>query len=206
MVAARKMNHVIAQFYCEKAEEALNTGGREHVMEYLHKAISIDPDCARASLIEGQLLQNDGKFRQAIKVYKRIEQQDAEVLPEAIIPMLACYREIDAIDDYMHYLREIALPHGGITIILTLADLEPSARDHVTLGAVAARDVAKHGQGAFDIAINHLFVNRRLKAFFGVSRRLGQRGAGRENRCEKDGGSHEPHCRGRMVGDRLGIV
>ena len=122
-VSGRKLNNVIAQFFCEKAEEILNTGGREHVMDYLHKALSIDPDCARASLLEGHLLQHDGKFKQAIKVYKRIEQQDPELLPEAIIPLLTCYRELDAVDDYIEYLQEMVALHSGITVILTLADL-----------------------------------------------------------------------------------
>ena len=122
-VSGRKLNNVIAQFYCEKAEEILTAGGREHVMDYLHKALSIDPDCARASLLEGQLLQHGGKFRQAIKVYKRVEQQDPELLPEAIIPLLTCYRELDAVDDYIEYLQEMVALHSGITVILTLADL-----------------------------------------------------------------------------------
>ena len=121
--SGRKLNNVIAQFYCEKAEESLNTGGTEGVMDNLHKAVSINPDCARASLLEGQLLQNDGKFKQAIRVYKRIEQQDPEILPEAIIPLLTCYRKIDAVDEYIKYLQEIVAGHGGITAILTLAEL-----------------------------------------------------------------------------------
>jgi len=121
--SGKKFSNIIAQFYCEKAEEILNSGGRDRVMENLHKAFSIDPACARASLLEGRLLQEDGKFKQAIKVYRRIEQQDPEILPEAINPLLACYRELDAVGDYMEYLRDIASKHGGITAILTLAEL-----------------------------------------------------------------------------------
>ena len=123
IVSGRKLSKIIAQFYCEKAEEILNTGGREGVMDNLHKALIIDPDCARASLLEGQLLQKDGKFKQAIKLYKRIEDQDPEILPEAIIPLLSCYRELDAIDEFIEYLRELVSRHGSITAILTLAEL-----------------------------------------------------------------------------------
>ena len=122
-VSGRKLNKIIAQFYCEKAEEILNAGGRDGVMDNLHKALSIDPDCARASLLEGQLLQNDGKLKQAIKIYKRIEYQDPEILPEAIIPLLTCYRDLDAVDEYIEYLRDVVSRHSGITAILTLAEL-----------------------------------------------------------------------------------
>jgi len=122
-VAGRKFSNIIAQFYCEKAEEDLNSGRRDRVMDNLHKALGIDPGCARASLLEGRLLQEDGKFKQAIKAYKRIEQQDPAILSEAIMPLLACYRELEAVNDYMDYLREIASQHGGITTILALAEL-----------------------------------------------------------------------------------
>jgi lipopolysaccharide biosynthesis regulator YciM len=123
IVSGGKLNKITAQFYCEKAEEILNAGGRDGVMDNLHKAFSIDPDCARASLLEGQLLQNDGKLKQAIKLYKRIEDQDPEILPEAIIPLLTCYRGLEAVDEYIEYLQELVGRHGGITAILTLAEL-----------------------------------------------------------------------------------
>jgi lipopolysaccharide biosynthesis regulator YciM len=123
IVSGRKLNKITAQFYCEKAEEILNAGGQDGVMDNLHKALSIDPDCARASLLEGQLLQNDGKLKQAIKLYRRIEDQDPEIMPEAIIPLLTCYRDLDAVDEYIEYLRELIERHGGITAILTLAEL-----------------------------------------------------------------------------------
>ena len=64
-----------------------------------------------------------GKYRQAIKAYKRIEKQDPEYIPEIISPMLNCYRQINKIDEYMKYLREIVATYGGITPLLSLTEL-----------------------------------------------------------------------------------
>lgn len=121
-VSGEKLNRTIAQFYCEKAEDTLNAGGMEQVLENLHKALSIDPKCARASLLEGRLQQRDGKFRRAVKMYQRIEQEDPDILPEVIIPMRDCYRELEAEDEFMEYLRKVVSRHGSITIILMLAE------------------------------------------------------------------------------------
>ena len=142
--SGRKLNNVIAHFYCEKAEEIITTGGREGIMDNLRKALSIDPDCARASLLEGQLLHRDGKLKQAVRIYKRIEEQDPEILPEAIIPLLACYRELDAIDEFIEYLREIVARHGGITAILTLAELIYEKRGTAEAIRFITEELKKH--------------------------------------------------------------
>ncbi len=117
------LNAVIAHFYCEKAEETRSNPDEKAVREHLRKALSIDPDCARASMLEAEILCTEGKFKQAIKTYKRIEKQDPDYLPEVITPMLMCYRNLGNVDEFMDYLRDIVTRHGGITSILVLAEL-----------------------------------------------------------------------------------
>lgn len=124
--AGEKLDPIIAHFYCEKAEEMRREGQEKAFHDNLKKALAIAPDCARASLIEGRYLQKEGKFRQAIKAYKRIEKQDPEYFPEVVIPLLECYRQLDKVDDYMKYLQTVVDKHGGITSILMLADLTAS--------------------------------------------------------------------------------
>ncbi len=122
-VSDERLTHMIAHFYCEKAEELLEKGEEAGVMENLHKALAIDPDCARASLVEAGTLFKGGKYRQALKAYKRIEKQDPEYLHEAIAPMLECYRNLDGIDEYMEYLEGVVERNGGITSMLMLVQL-----------------------------------------------------------------------------------
>ncbi len=123
LVSVNSLNSVIAQYYCEQAEELLEKGQSKNAKDNLRKALHIDTECARASLIEAKMLRQSGKIKQAIKVYKHIEKQDAEYIPEAVLPMLECYRELNKLDEYMEYLHEIVNKHGGITPMLMLAKL-----------------------------------------------------------------------------------
>jgi len=117
------LNAVVAQFYCEKAEELRLSGQEKSAKENLRKALSIDPFCVRASLIEAEELYENGKFKQALAAYQRVESQDPEYLSEAVKPMLNCYRNLDKVDEYMQYLQVIVDKYGGITSMLMLAEL-----------------------------------------------------------------------------------
>ena len=121
--SGENMNSMIAQFYCEKAEKMYSDGEETSSMDNLHKAISIDPACARASLLEAKILQQKEKFKQAIKVYKRVEKQNPDYLPEIINPMHICYRNLDNLDEFMKYLHGLVDKYGGITSIMMLAEL-----------------------------------------------------------------------------------
>jgi lipopolysaccharide biosynthesis regulator YciM len=113
----------IAQFHCEQAEELTIKGQEKGAKDNIRKALNIDPNCVRASLIEADLLRENGKYKQAIKCYQRTEKQDAEFITEAVIPMLECYRELDKVNEYMKYLDNVVESHGGITPMLMLTGL-----------------------------------------------------------------------------------
>ena len=121
--SGEKMNRMIAQFYCEKAEDMYAEGEETSALDNLHKAISIDPRCARASLLEASILQKKEKYKQAIRVYKRVEKQDPDYLPEVINPMHICYKNLNRLDDFMEYLHGLVNKYGGITTIMMLAEL-----------------------------------------------------------------------------------
>ncbi|MEE9551435.1 MAG: lipopolysaccharide assembly protein LapB [Gammaproteobacteria bacterium] len=117
------LNSTIAQYYCEQAEVLRLQEQNKAARENLRKALSIDPKCARASLIEASMLHNSGKAKHAIKAYQRIEKQDPEYIQEAVTPMLECYRELNKLNEYMEYLHDVVNMHGGITPMLMLTGL-----------------------------------------------------------------------------------
>ena len=122
-VSGENLEQMIAQFYCEQACENFSQAEDKKGKDNLKRALNIDPNCVRASLIEAEMAGKAGKYRQAIKAYKRIEKQDPEYIPEIIGPMLNCYRRLNKIDEYMKYLREIVATYGGITPLLSLTEL-----------------------------------------------------------------------------------
>ncbi len=122
-VSGDSYSPVIAQFYCEHADTALNEGNMRIVKEQIRRAMSFDPSCVRASLIEAQMFQKQGKIKQAIKSYKRVESQDSDYITEVIEPLYECYRQLDRVDEFVEYLRTLVNIYGGISSLLMLTEL-----------------------------------------------------------------------------------
>ena len=120
---AMSQHAVIAQFYCEKAEEMRARGDMTQARDNLRKAMNIDVNCARASMLDGSMQQQDGKLKQAIRAYKRVEKQDPGYFSEIIPAMQRCYRSMDKLEEFMEYLQGVVNRHGDITAVLTLAEL-----------------------------------------------------------------------------------
>lgn len=118
-----KHNAVIAQFYCELTENQVDSGNIKAAEDNLKKALNIDPKCVRASILEANQLIEKGRYKPALKAYKRIEKQDADYLPEVIAPIINCYRELDQLRDAGKYLESILARYGGITPLLHLTEL-----------------------------------------------------------------------------------
>lgn len=117
------LSPMIAQFYCEIAEQYLSEGKSKESKSYIKRALNIDPDCVRASLYEAQSARKEDKFKLALRSFRRIEKQDPEYLSEAIAPMMECYKELGKLDDCMKYLQEIVHKYGGITPLLYLTQI-----------------------------------------------------------------------------------
>jgi len=117
------MRDIVAQYYCEKAEQARRQGENAAAQKLLKRALTEDRQCVRASLLEGDIAADGGDWRAAVRAYRRVEEQDAEYLPEVVEPLTRCYRELDRMDEMVSFLRRNLAEHGGISLMLALAEL-----------------------------------------------------------------------------------
>ena len=117
------MQATIAQYYCEMAETAFQQGETGSGHKWLKRALASDRNCVRASLLEGQNEQRSGNDKAALKAYLRIEQQDADYLPEVVTPLIECYRTLGRMNEAKEYLVHLIKEYGSITIMLKLAEL-----------------------------------------------------------------------------------
>lgn len=122
-VTGNLMNKVIAQYYCEMADEAILKNDERFSRKMIKRAISIDHRCVRASILLGDIEAGRGDCKAAIKAYKHIEQQDPDYMHEVIAPMQRCYQSLGKIKELKSYLTELLHRHKGITTSLALADL-----------------------------------------------------------------------------------
>lgn len=126
----RSLSHVpegerrlhIGQFYCELAQEALNSGDRRSAQQMIRRALSSDPQCVRASILAGDIEARGGDWRAAIGFYRRVEDQNLEYLSEIIVPMRECYRHLGDEEVYVAYLRSLQKRYQGISVILAMAE------------------------------------------------------------------------------------
>jgi lipopolysaccharide biosynthesis regulator YciM len=120
-LAGLDMQINIAHYYCEMALIAQNENDMETARGYLRKALAIDPKCARASLLHGDIEMQNGRYKAAIRFYKNIKQQNPDYLSETLLSLEKCYDEIGDQPELVNYLRECLGEHPRISIVLALA-------------------------------------------------------------------------------------
>ena len=142
-VGEQPSRSVIAQFYCELAENACARGNVDEACGFLEKASEYNPRCARASLIRGQIASQKGEYKVALAAYEQVVERDIELLPEVLEPMHRCHAEIGSMDDMIGYLHKVISRYAGISPILTLAEILGKERGDETAAEFIAGELAK---------------------------------------------------------------
>lgn len=123
ITTGKQKNAVIAHYHCELAEQAQQHGDSELAKRTLKRALDCDRNCVRASLLLGKMEMDNGDYPAAIRIFKRVQQQDADYLPEVIEPLQECYRKLGQLKEMTEYLQQILQERNTITLMLTLAEL-----------------------------------------------------------------------------------
>ena len=121
-VSGKAHNDVIAQYYCEMAEQALDNGDLSNAMQMLKRAGGYDRNCVRASILRGNIELKRGDIKAALKAYKRVADQDIEFLPEVLPQLEACYERLGDPTGIVSYLMSILPRYTGISAILAVAE------------------------------------------------------------------------------------
>lgn len=116
------MQSNIAHYYCEQAIQARALNDNESARKYLRKALAVDKQCVRASLLQGDVEAAEQRYRVAIRFYQQIKLQDSDFLSEAIVPMAACFEKLGELNEFIAYLNECLAEHSRISVILLLSD------------------------------------------------------------------------------------
>jgi lipopolysaccharide biosynthesis regulator YciM len=131
-VGGQPARGIIAQFYCELAENARARGNIDDALQLLDKAGEYNPHCARASLIRGNIAHLQGDHRSALTAYEQVVERDIELLPEILDKIRDCHVVLDSLPLLMPFLHKAISQYTGITPVLALAEIirrEKSDRD-----------------------------------------------------------------------------
>jgi lipopolysaccharide biosynthesis regulator YciM len=122
-VSGKNLNDVVAQYYCEQAEDALASGNLAHAREHAKKALANDSACVRASIVLGDIEAAEGRHKEAIKAWKRIEDQDPHYLGEVAQRLAASFRQLGEEEGMYAYFDSALQRHGSIALMLALTDV-----------------------------------------------------------------------------------
>ena len=95
----------VAEFYCELAAGEIMRSRPDSARGYLAAAMEQNRKCVRASLLQGDLLLQEGSLSGAIDAWQRIEQQDPTYLALVAQRLLETYRKMSRRDEGTALLR-----------------------------------------------------------------------------------------------------
>lgn len=113
----------VAQFWCELAEQALARRERAEARACLQQALSRDGDCARASILSGQMAMAEGDFPAAIAAFQAVQRQDRDYFSEVITPLRQSFAALGEETRLIDYLRDVQRQDHSGHVTAALADL-----------------------------------------------------------------------------------
>ena len=114
---------VIAQFYCELAEQSRSRGALDEARAHIDEAYSAEAACVRASMIKGHVEAAAGRLDKAITSFEQVAEQDVDYVPEILSPLLDCYARAGQMARAEEFLLGITETYQGVSPVLALARL-----------------------------------------------------------------------------------
>ena len=118
-----------AHFFCECAEEARRQGSFEKAHDFLQRALERDPDCVRASIMQGQLAMAVADYECAIHAFQLVEKQDCSYFSEVIELLNECYTVLDRRWELLVYLRNVHEQYHSGRLIVAISKLMVNEQD-----------------------------------------------------------------------------
>lgn len=122
LVSNENMSTSLAHFYCELAEAACTARQWDVADKHLHRALTLDKHCARASIIQGNMYESQESYAAALKAYRNVMAQDPDYLSEVIPKMVKCFKALNKEKELSDYLEKLLQTFPRLSIILTLAE------------------------------------------------------------------------------------
>lgn len=117
-----ELDGAIAHFYCELAQTALEKNEFDGARAHLQQALTRDPKCARASLLQGLLEYRSGHFQAAIDALQRIPQQNPALFPESLDTLRACYDSLGTRERMVAFLRDCLTQYPSTRLALAISE------------------------------------------------------------------------------------
>ena len=107
----------IAQFYCELAQDALVHTAPSDAMQLLDKALEADRNSVRATILRGDAQLAQGDVEQALKTWRRVEQQSVPHVALVAARLMDGYRKVGRPQEGVNLLKSYLAEASSIDLI-----------------------------------------------------------------------------------------
>lgn len=143
----------IGHYHCELAEDARRCGDAARAMSQLHLAREADPECVRATMLEGRAALEDGDPQRALALFTHVAEQRASYVPEILPELIDTLRHLGR-DDVPAVLEDLAQRHSSPALTLGLSDVVARSRGKEAAMDLLTRYLTRHADLA---ALERLF-------------------------------------------------
>ena len=119
-----QLGWIIAHYCCEQAGRHCREGDLDRALKHVQQARNMHAACVRASLLEADIHAERSEHERAIRALQRVEEQDADFLPETVARLRRSFQALDRVDALDDYLSKLMNRYGWTSVILTLADIK----------------------------------------------------------------------------------
>src|SRR3954454_13726339 len=119
---------VVAQFYCELAEQARAAKNFEDAHRYLEHAFESQPECVRAYIVLGHVEAQQNNIEAAAQAFERVATLDVDYVPEVLPPLLDAYARLQQMQRAEKFLVDIIERSQGVAPVIALAKLYASTQ------------------------------------------------------------------------------
>jgi lipopolysaccharide biosynthesis regulator YciM len=133
----------IGQYHCELAEDARRCGDAARAMAHLSLAREADPECVRATMLEGRAALEDGDPQHALALFMHVAEQRASYVPEILPELIDALRRLGR-DDVPAVLEDLAQRHSSPALILSLGDVVAQSRGTEAAMDLLTRYLSRH--------------------------------------------------------------
>lgn len=118
----QQYHYHLAHYYCELALEANKLGDLVDARNQIKRALSVDENCVRASMIQGDIEHQRGNHKEAIKALRQVASQDSAFIPEILDTLEQSYEALQRSDEFTKYLFELLKMQPAISVVIKLAE------------------------------------------------------------------------------------
>lgn len=122
-LSGESMHNIIAQYYCELAEREFSNGDQGAARNFVRNALNSDSHCVRANILLGDIETASRRYREAIRAWQHIEDQDAHFLGEVAEKIADGYRHLGDESGLYEFFRTALERHQVMGLVLTFAEI-----------------------------------------------------------------------------------